>query len=237
MLLSKDQVNLFWRLWAKACKAQSWDREHGLNSAAVDARRKAFLKDCGFESLTLVDQIDGFSKVKRELLKLDVQIQGAREEVQPEIERSRKARWFIEHDLVPCLALYVEDAWAYVYAVAEDKFRWWKKERPTRQLTLDDLSDDPIIRTIRGELRESPSELEQLKMTLAGRLSGKDGLRNQAGHSVHAMRTAAGLDCYCKRCREMAVLHEAEKLAPDALANHPPVPVSEPEVDPENCPF
>lgn len=200
MKLSKDQVPLFWSLWAKACRAQGWTKAHGLNSAAIDAKRKEFLARCGFSSLTEVDPRDGFSLVKRELLKLADHLAGALEEVQPQIESGRTARWFIEHDLMPCLALYVEDAAAYVAAIATDKFRWRTRDGMARPITLDDLDDVPVIRTVRGELRESPSQLEQLKMTLAGRLSGKDGLRAKAGHSVHDMRTKAGLKCRCKAC-------------------------------------
>lgn len=212
MKLSKDQVPLFWKLWAKACRAQGWTKAAGLTTAAIDAKRKELLARCGFQSLKDVDPRDGFSLLKRELLKLDDQLQGAREEVQSEIESGRKARWFIEHDLMPCLALYVEDAAAYVEAVATDKFRWKTRDAMQRRITLDDLTDDPIVREVRGELKESASQLEQLKFTLARCLSRKEkrdetgrviqeaGLRNKAGDSIHDMRTKAGLHCGCARC-------------------------------------
>lgn len=221
MLLTGPQIKLFWRLWAKACAAQGWDRRHGLNSSAVDARRREFLGRCGFTSLTQVDPHAGFSLVRRELLKLDSRLAGALEDVQPEIESGRKTRWFIEHDLVPCLALYLPDPIAYVLAVAQDKFRWWKTDRPARQITLEDISDDPVIRVVHGAMREFPSQLEQLKMTLAARLNGKGGFRSKAGHSVHDMRTKAGLPCSCAACRTA----------------HPPQRQLSPGYDPANCPF
>src|SRR5690349_10725769 len=129
MKLSKDQVPLFWKLWAKACRAQQWDKAHGLNSVAVDSKRKEFLaglarfvcsscngvfheggkheppasgncncggrlQRAGFGSLTEVDPWEDFSLVKRELLKLDDQIQGALEQTKKTIETGRKGRWF-----------------------------------------------------------------------------------------------------------------------------------------------
>ena len=201
MKLTKDQVPLFWKLWAKACRAQGWTKGEGLNSAAIDVMRKELLARCGFKSLKDVDPRDGFSMVKRELLKLDDRLQGAMEEVKPQIETARTSRWFIEHDLIPCLALYV-DAWDYVSKVATDKFRWRTRDAMHRPITLDDLTEDPIVREVRGELKEIPSQLEQLKFTLSARLNGKAGLRNKAGHSVHQMRTLAGLECRCAVCRK-----------------------------------
>ncbi len=137
---------------------------------------------------------------------------------------------------MPCLALYVEDAAAYVSAVATDKFRWRTRDGMSRQLTLDDLDDVPVIRTVRGELREFPSQLEQLKMTLAGRIGGKDGFRAKAGHSVHDMRTKAGLKCRCKACSIQNAFKTPGVLTlagdSDAVAGQP-----EGIYDPENNPF
>lgn len=225
MLLSKAQVKLFWRLWAAACKSQGWDRHHGLNSTAVNAQRKTVLHRCGFASLTQVDPRDGFSRVRQELLMLDDRLQGALESVKPSIESGRTARWFIEHDLVPCLALYVADPWAYVRAVATDKFRWVTRDRMLRPIALDDLTDDPVIRSVKGELCEYPSQLEQLKMTLSSRLNGKAGLRVFAGHSVHEMRTKAGVECRCSACRKK------DDSGSDSAF------VSQADFEQPNCPF
>jgi hypothetical protein len=212
MKLSAEQVPLFWKLWSKACKANRWNKAGGMSAAEVDAQRKELLARCGFKSLKEVDPHAGFSRVKRELLMLDDQLQGAKEEIDPHIETSRTSRWFIEHDLIPCLALYVEDVDAYVVKVATDKFRWRTRDAMERQITLDDLSDEPVFREVRGKLQEFPSQLEQLKFTLSGRLNGKDGFRKQSGHSVHDMRTKAGLPCRCARCSRSAVVVAQEAV-------------------------
>lgn len=205
MLLTKDQVNLFWKLWAKACKAQGWDRFHGLNSAAVDAKRKEFLARCGFTSLTKVDTRHGFSLVKRELLKLDDQLQGGIEEVKPTIETARTGRWFIEHDLFPCIALYANVEEVLAGLSNDFKFTWKMGLGRGEPFTLDELTDDPVIKMVKGEPREFPSQVKQLLMTLSAMLNGKDGLRAQAGHSVHTMRTMAGLDCQSAECTQPTV--------------------------------
>jgi hypothetical protein len=192
MNLTSAQQQLFWKLWAKAARAQGWDKEHGMNSAAIDAKRKAFLRDLGFNSLTEVDTRDGFSRVKRALLAMDDQIQGPLEEIQPEIESHRVNSWFIKHDLVPCLKLYLKDPWAYIEEVARDKFRGLVR--------LADLSDKPIVRLVDGAPQEFPSQIQQLIMTLSARLNGATGLRAKAGHTVHDMRILAGLPCKCSRC-------------------------------------
>jgi hypothetical protein len=223
MKITTDQQSLFWKLWTKACRNQGWTRQQGLSAAAIDAKRKEMLARCGFRSLKDVDPQGGFSLVKRELLKFDDQLQGAKEEIDPHIETGRTSRWFIEHDLIPCLALYVDDAWAYVSKIATDKFRWRTRDGMQRQITLDDLDDNPVVREVRGKLQEFPSQLEQLKFTLSGRLNGKDGFRKQAGDSIHDMRTKAGLPCRCARCCRSATI-PAEAVAAAGITDHEPDP-------------
>lgn len=96
-------------------------------------------------------------------------------------------------ELRQCIALYVADADAYIGGIALDKFGSPDPE---------DLSDQ------RPE-PDRPSQLEQLIMTLSARLNGATGLRNQAGHSLHDMRLAAGLPCRCKRCLEGSKLDQS----------------------------
>jgi hypothetical protein len=67
MLLSKPQVQRFWREWSAACRYQKWE---ALPSAEKDAKRKELLARCGFNSLTLVDRVKGFSRVLEELAPL-----------------------------------------------------------------------------------------------------------------------------------------------------------------------
>jgi hypothetical protein len=235
MKLSADQVPLFWRLWKEVCISNHWTKANGYTPKMIDAKRKELLARCGFKSLTEVDPLAGFSRVKRELLKEAANLEGGREEVDPHIESGRTSRWFIEHDLIPCIALYVDDAWAYVSRIATDKFRWRTRDEMQRPITLDDLTDHPIVREVRGELKEFPSQLEQLKYTLARCLSRKEkkdadgrviqeaGLRNKAGHSIHDMRTLAGLKCRCARC---------SKPAKVALATVKAYGIEGPEPDP-----
>jgi hypothetical protein len=66
MKLSTEQVSLFWREWPKACKAMGWTKANGMSAAEIDLKRKEFLLRCGFDSLTKVDRVDGFTKVKNE---------------------------------------------------------------------------------------------------------------------------------------------------------------------------
>jgi hypothetical protein len=68
-------------------------------------RRKEFLARCGFNSLTEVDSVAGFTRVLNELLVLQ---------------------------LVPCLELYLADVRGYLTAIIEDKTRHRQTDRPTR---------------------------------------------------------------------------------------------------------
>ena len=80
MILSSPQVQRFWREWAATCKVMHWTRDAGLTAAAIDAKRKEFLKGCGFDSLTQVDRVDGFTNVLKELQLLQgTDLQAARE--------------------------------------------------------------------------------------------------------------------------------------------------------------
>lgn len=212
MKLSEDQVDLFWSLWKKSCIVMRWTRADGMSAKEIDANRKEFLKRCGFSSLTLVDRMDGFTKVKNELLVLQgVSLKAAQETIDPALNRARVLRHHILTDLVPCLELYLEDVRAYMTKIMQDKNRWWKIDRPECDMTLMDLSADKIPGTDRatGEVKEYPSQLEQLQYTLSARLND---LRNQAGDSLHDMRTKAGLECACAKCRT------ASNLKPFALA-------------------
>lgn len=186
MILSADQISLFWRLWSQACRTQGWTAADGCPSAQIDAERKRVLRECGFESLTAVDRLDGFTKVKNALLVLAsdrTDLAAAREADDVQVNRARTLRWVIRHELLPCLALYEPDAEAYMRSVMADKSRWWKVDRPGCAIALEDLEAGP---------------LEQLRMTLNARLNSK---RRAAGDTIHDMRVAAGLKCTCSTCR------------------------------------
>lgn len=205
MNLSKDQVNKFWSLWAQACRKQGWMREAGMAAGEIDAKRKELIARCGFNSLTKVDRMDGFTKVKNELLILisdNTNLKAAAESENPLLNQARVFKFKIMNELLPCLALYVADVPAYITSIMEDKNRWWKIERPACDITLEDLDAKPIMRRVKNnsglwEPKEFPSTLEQLMMTLNARIHAK---RRAAGHTIHEMKLGAGLECNCAAC-------------------------------------
>lgn len=212
MKLSEDQVKLFWRLWAAACRYQGWTRQRGLTSAQIDVKRKELLARLGFGSLHDVDRRAGFGRVKSELLALADNLRGAVEADHPEMDGARRKRYLITFELIPCLALYVEDPVGYVEQILRDKFRI----SPASPVDLEALSIDPDIRTRMGVLHERPSELDQAMMTLTARLQA---LRKAAGHTIHAMRIGARLPCHCRLCRSQAA-PRADAPAPSGARNN-----------------
>ena len=237
MNLSDDQVRWFWREWPKSCEAQGWTRAKGMSAKEIDAKRKEFLLRCGFDSLTKVDRVDGFTKVIRELQVLQgVSVQAGLEASDLTINQARTIRHFILTDLIPCLELYVPDVRGYLTSIMEDKQRWWKIDRPTRDITLMDLDAKPIYRRDKkaGELKTWPSQLEQMKFTLAARLNT---LRGAAGDSVHTMRLRAGLNCACAVClgRRVAATAGDDELTAGIAAADPELGNQMPEES--VCPF
>ena len=207
-----------------------------MSAKEIDAKRKEFLLRCGFDSLTKVDRVDGFTKVKMELLVLQgVSVKAGIESEDLTINKARTIRHFIVTDLVPCLELYVADVRGYMTSIMEDKNRWWKIDRPARDITLMDLDAKPVYRHDKktGELKTWPSQLEQMKWTMAARLNT---LRKDTGDTIHDMRLRAGLKCVCAVCCGRAV---AASVLPQELES--PV-FADPElgsaVNEENvCPF
>jgi hypothetical protein len=178
MLISKLQSDTFWRLWSQACRAQGWS-----DKAAQERERKAFLVRCGFSSLTLVDRLDGFTKVKKELqILISPDLDAAREAEDQTINRARNSRWVIKHEILLCLALYEADVNGYLQTVLEGQSRWnTSGNDPQRPARLQDFEDGVLKRVL---------------MTLNGRLHAK---RREAGHSIHDMKIAAGVKCNCAR--------------------------------------
>ena len=236
MKLSDEQVKLFWREWPKSCAAMGWTKARGLSAKEIDAKRKEFLLGCGFDSLTQVDRVAGFTKVKNELLVLQgVSIKAAQETIDPTLNDGRTLRHFILTDQVPCLELYLDDVRGYMTSIMEDKNRWWKIDRPARDITLMDLDAKPVHRWCvkTKQMRDFPSQLEQIKWTLAARINT---LRNAAGETIHQMRTRAKLPCACAVCqgRRVAVSGVDPELEISALAD-PELGTGMPEE--AECPF
>ena len=201
MKLSTDQVNLFWREWPKSCQAMGWTRANGMSAKEIDAKRKEFLRRCGFDSLTQVDRLDGFTKVKNELLVMQgVSLKAASETLDPTLNQARVLRHQILTEIIPCLEVYRgEKLVADLAGILEDKNRWWKLDRPTRGMTLMDLDARPIFRTdtATGKQKYCGSQLSQMQWTLARWLNE---LRKEAGDSIHEMNLKAIVPCTCAVC-------------------------------------
>lgn len=198
MILAPDQVKSFWYLWPQACRANGWTKENGLSAAAIDAKRKEILRECGFDSLTMVDRTDGFTKVKNKLLILiGTDLKAAGEDQDTTENTARNHRYILEKEIIPCLALYEEHATGYVATVIAGLSRHYKEDRPTRPPTLADLDTKPSFRKVRGQWKQGPSQMLQALMTLSGRLHVK---RKAAGDTIHDMNLKAGLECHCAPC-------------------------------------
>lgn len=199
MLLTDAQVKRFWRDWSAACKAQGWTRAAGLTAAQIDQHRRALIERAGFRSLTEVDRSAGFGRVLSELGILLDRVKSAVESDHPEMDSGRRKRWVVLHRILPCLGVYVHDPAAYLASILRDKTDWYRRtEHYALPLTLDELTDDPVIRTRPdGSLDEQPSHLDQIMMTLTRVVHG---YRRKAGHSIHEMCLEAGVSCDCKEC-------------------------------------
>lgn len=161
-------------------------------------------RSCTDERLTNAhaDQIIAAMKARSTPTDLDVQL---RQQRQPKHRLQHRMA-----EIQACLGLYMEDVAGYVATIAASRFR----NIEGGSFTLDDLSDHPNARVIKGELVELPSDAMQFIMTLWSRLQE---FRRQAGHSLHDMRTLAGMPCECAQCRRPVTLAD---VAPE-LATHP----------------
>ena len=219
MKITQSQRITIMQLWQRVCKDRGWkagDRELRMDTfSRLVGRPLASTDD--------VERLDECTKLMNELKSmLGVSLKAGLEATDPTLNQARVLRTRILTDLVPCLELYLEDVRGYITEIIQDKNRWWKIDRPAVEMTLMDLTAKPVISTDRktGLLRESASQLEQLLYTLSARLND---LRNQAGDSVHDMRTRAGLDCTCAKCRARSAV-----LTLDALPAAEPVAVEQP---------
>jgi hypothetical protein len=237
MNLSEKQVKEFWRLWPQGCKAMGWTAANGMSAKEIDAKRKEFLLRCGFDSLTKVDRLDGFTKVKNELLVLQgVSIQAAQETIDPTLNQARVLRNQILTEIIPCLELYRgEKLTADLAGILEDKNRWWKLDRPVRGMTLMDLDARPIFRADKatGKQKYCGSQLSQVQWTLSRWMND---LRNEAGDTIHQMKLKAGVPCTCAVCTGQTVPMSSGDPELEPLAGADPelgTPVTEEPV----CPF
>ncbi|MDE2020943.1 MAG: hypothetical protein KGJ13_11455 [Patescibacteria group bacterium] len=218
MKITAAQRTVIMKLWGRVCKDRGWkasDREFRLGKfGEIIGRPITSTDDIG--------RIDECTKLMKELSALlGVDVQAAREADDLTINRARVLFHQICGELVPCLELYIADVRGYLTAIMEDKNRWWKIDRPARDIKITDLTARPIrkwdFKT--RSMKEFPSQLEQLQYTLAARLNT---LRNQAGDSIHDMRTRAGLGCNCSKCisarNQSALQNPGEKSLADQAA-------------------
>lgn len=187
------------RLWGRVCKDRDWPQ------ADRAFRLQTFSQIIGrpIASADQIERIDECTKLMKELTTLlGVSVRAALEADNLYINQARVLRHQILTELIPCLELYIEDVRSYLTAIIEDKNRWWKIDRPARDITLMDLDARPIEKLdAAGRPRSWPSQLKQLQYTLSARLNDK---RNAAGHSIHDMRQKAGVPCHCAKCFKAA---------------------------------
>lgn len=220
MNVTPAQIQSVQRTWRHVCKERGWqadDRAFRLEKFSEILGRQV-------DSLTTVERIAECTKLMTGLkCLLGVSVKAGIEAGDTSINDGRVLRFQIINDLVPCLELYLEDVRGYITSIMEDKNRWWKIDRPARDITLNDLEARPVFRFSKraGKMIEFPSQLQQMQYTLTARLNA---LRNAAGDSIHEMRLKAKLPCGCAKCARQNV----------SLA---PVPAAALEIEPERVPF
>lgn len=200
--MTKSQDRLYWREWSAARKAHPEADRHRLHLQALGYRRS----HTEFTNAEFDKVLGAFRALSRPA-SVDAQI---RQQDQP---RTRAEHRLAE--IQACLGLYVPDVAQYIATVAAEKFG----VPPNGSWTLDDLSWEPSMRRNwqTRALYESPSQVMQLVMTLWARLQP---MRRDADHSLHDMRTLAGVPCACLKCnpRKPQVLVMVPDLEPATAA-------------------
>lgn len=180
--MTKAQDRLYWREWGAVRKAHREADRHRLHVQALGYSRS----HTEFTNTEFDKVLGAFRALSRPA------------SVASQIRQQDQPRTRMEHRLAEiqaCLGLYVTDVAGFVARVAADKFG----VPVNGSFTLDDLSFEPTLRKNwqTKALEESPSQVEQLLMTLWARLQP---YRRDAGHSLHEMRILAGVACDCARC-------------------------------------
>ena len=193
--VSGKQVWMLRRAWEAVCADRGW----------VPGDRAERLRVCGellgrpLESFSSVGRLEECTRLVNGLrAMLGSDLQAGKEAADPSTNRRRVWLRKIAAEIVPCLERYGVEPLAYIDSMAWDKFPRFKAEGFPRPVRVTDLDARRILRPVNGALTESPGELEQVFLTLAARL---DALRQEAGESVHGMKSGAGVPCCCARCR------------------------------------
>ena len=182
--MSPKQTQLYWREWAGVRRVDAQADRRALTVRALGAAKSS--KE--FTNADLDRVLAVFRAVSRPA------------DVDGQLRQQAQARQRKEHrigEIMRCLALYHPDPAGYVATLLADR----QGVPVDGSLTLDDVSDAPTVRTRRdGVPYAGPSELEQVLMTLWARVQP---MRRKAAHTLHQMRTAAGVPCDCaKICRQ-----------------------------------
>jgi len=184
--MNAKQNRLYWLEWGRVRRVRPDADRHALHIEAlgIDKSHTEFTN-------AEFDRVLGVFRAITQPADVDAQVR--------QLQQPRRRQEHRIAEIQSCLALYVDDVAGYVARVVADKCG----VPAEGALTFDDLSDKPRWRrNAEGELVELPSQLEQVLMTLWARVNG---LRNKAGHSLHDMRTRAGVPCDCaKICRVAA---------------------------------
>lgn len=237
--------------WPAACRAQGWKVSDRVLRLRVCAWAVSLMNPTQLELLEAInsdrrparqlestndlDNKEDVDRVKACLGMLAENLKLTGEVGQPQIGRARRLRDVIR-DQIKCLGVYIPRPRAYVAKLIDDKFNSWRTYGP--HLTIKDLTDEPIFRTDKntGEVKELPSQLDQLVMTIGGCLNGsgkrgqRRGFRVEAGDTLHEMKMKAGVRCDCAQC---------QKASPARIL--PPLPIEEdwsdfdPELETVSC--
>lgn len=199
--MTKAQEKLYWREWGAVRKADPQADRHAIQRLALGVDYHVPHKEYSNRQFDLV--LAAFRAISRPA-SIEPQI---RAQAQPSHRQQHRI-----HEIQRCLALYVEDVAGYIAKVAADRFGV-----PTDgTFSLDDLSGQETVR-INWQTKEPetvPSQLEQLLMTLWARLQV---MRRDADHTLHDMRTMAGVPCDCAKicCKPKPVAISQRVVVPE----------------------
>lgn len=215
--MTEAQFRGYWYWWNRACKAQGW---HKLSSTQrEDLRRRVHAEVFGSPvSAKEIDSTSGYGRIKARFQALADIVRGAVESDRPQDDEQRRQLWVIRERILPCLALYVEDAAAYVREILR-----WRFKLTAGINTIEDLSAVSAPRMVNGR-PVNQSEIEMLRDTLNGRLHA---FRRKAKHTLHDMCLAAGIECNCAPCKLLRARQIKLRSTPA------PAPVQELVTEPE----
>jgi len=206
--------------WPAACREQGWksgDRKLRLlvcswavslpNPTALDILQAVKSDEHPVRMLQSTNDLndrDDVDRVKAVLGMLSGNLARTGEVGRPEFGRARRLRNVIRAQ-IKCLALFQERPRAYVAEIINDKFN---RARRVEHVTIRDLTADLIVSTRGDKVHESPSQLDQLVMTLARIVNQR---RKAADMTIHDMKLKAGVPCNCSLCQHPPVADVGEE--------------------------